>query len=53
MQLNFLPCLQILAPMSDIAGRLSVQIGACLLQSSQKAKGCCWAVCLRTDGGRW
>lgn len=31
--------LPILAPMSDIAGRLSVQIGAGLLQSSQSGKG--------------
>ena len=31
--------LPILAPMSDIAGRLSVQIGAGLLQSSQQGKG--------------
>ena len=44
--------LPLLAPMSDIAGRLSVQIGANLLQRPRGGGACCWGDCLPQSGAR-
>jgi alanine dehydrogenase len=37
--------LPLLAPMSEVAGRMSIQAGAAHLEKSKAAWACCWAAC--------
>ena len=45
--------LPLLAPMSDIAGRLAVQIGTHLLHRPREARACCSAGCRRQSAATW
>ena len=37
--------LPLLAPMSEVAGRMRVQVGAHCLEKEQGGRACCWAAC--------
>jgi alanine dehydrogenase len=37
--------LPLLAPMSEVAGRLAPQVGAWTLQKANGGRACCWAAC--------
>ncbi|MFO1250739.1 MAG: hypothetical protein U1E77_06245 [Inhella sp.] len=46
--------LLLLAPMSEVAGRMAIQVGAVALQKAYGGRGArCWAACLAWPWPRW
>ena len=45
--------LPLLRPMSEVAGRMAVQVGATSLEKERGGKGICWAACPERDAAAW